>query len=249
MTLDPETTEGPTGENGDQDDEDLLDDVVIEWDEQESELPPVLQKLWQGTSQKERKLDVRATLEQVPKFKTLPLAAPKNNFRQLAGNRLDQLHRTWSQTMLHNLRMQATALGALEEIDNTDLLEPLILLQKSWQLQAELYHKVTDHRREMSIQGSTQSQETDFLFGKEEISNAKLTQRINQGVRFVSFSTSPTNSFRFRKNRRPGPFRGAGKPMGKAVKPYGGMSQSSRPDKPTLSTGNFFGVRQPVKRL
>ena len=161
--------------------------------------------------------DLRSTLEQVPKFSDLPATAPRNNFRQHANNKSDELHRTWSETILHLLRLQAAAIGQLELVEQAELADTLVLLQKTWQLQAELYHKVTDHRREQSIQGSTQNQETDYLFGKEEIATAKLTQRINQGVRYAAVFTFPRKPFRFRTHRRAGPFRGSAKSFGSQV--------------------------------
>ena len=150
--------------------------------------------------------------------------------------------------MLHLLRMQAAALGQLESGATPEASEPLVLLQKAWQLQAELYQKVTDHRREMSIQGSTQTQEADFVFGKDEIANAKLTQRINQGVRYASPVPLHHKLFRFRAYSKPGPFRGSGKPMGKASKPYGGMSTQTGTYNNLSTSGHFFrGYRSPSR--
>ena len=52
--------------------------------------------------------------------------------------------------------------------------------QMAWATLADLYHRMGDTRKEYSIPGST-TQNKDQLFGKEDLQQAQLTQKINQG--------------------------------------------------------------------
>ena len=79
----------------------------LEWDEQTEELPKELKFIYDQVLAGKRKLELRSVLECLPKFSELPTRAPENNFRQDGQRSQDRTIKTWQQSLLHILRMQA----------------------------------------------------------------------------------------------------------------------------------------------
>jgi hypothetical protein len=65
------------------------------------------------------------------------------------------------------------------------------LHQQQFQLLAELYMKITNHRKESSVPGSVAKEAEAALFNKEDIANAANVQKINMANRSYKGSEFP----------------------------------------------------------
>ena len=82
--------------------------MQLDWDEKVEPLPAKLSYVFQKVQSNERRLDLKLVLDQVYKFSGLPAAPAQNNHRQDRKSFNDKLYKSWQQTLLHLLRMQAT---------------------------------------------------------------------------------------------------------------------------------------------
>ena len=65
------------------------------------------------------------------------------------------------------------------------------LVQQNFQLCCEIYKRLQDYRKELSIPGSVPG-DGEVLFDKEDLSKAAMQQRINsKGFRSTTFHLSP----------------------------------------------------------
>ena len=148
----------------------------FEWDEPLYELPSDLQALWEGVRSHARKLDLRSVLEAVPKYNVIPLKAPENNHRGDGKRERDRQVKAWSQTLLHNIRIQSHMYDLMLSGGNPLLVKKLF--QQQWQLSAELYWRMCEHRKESSIPGSVVVPQ-EVLFDKDGLSLAQQQAKID----------------------------------------------------------------------
>ena len=163
--------------------EDVGQSTFLSWDEPLEPLPPDFQLIWQGVRAGTRRLDLRSLLQNVPRYTGLPEQAPLNNHRKDAKSKVDTHSRSWQQSVLHSLRLVTRLYTAEDE----ELAVPLI--QQIFQLQAELYGKIENFRREYSLPGSV-GPSGPPLFQKEELNNAAMVQKINRGNALAIYDTS-----------------------------------------------------------
>ena len=160
-----------------QQEDDEEPETKLSWDEEPVELPPELQVIWSGVKAQTRKLDLKTILDTLPKFNNLPSKAPENNHRLDSKKDQDRVAKAWSQGVLHSLRFQAhiyqlMLAGA----------EPLLvkqLFEQNFQLSAELFVKMCNHRKELSIPGSVVVTQ-EVLFDKESLGLAQAQSKINR---------------------------------------------------------------------
>ena len=162
----------------------------MQWDEAELYLPMDLAALWQEVQAGTRKLKLNQVLDNLPKFHELPVKPADNNFRLQGKGGHDSLLKSYQQTTLHVLRMMTTA---YIQDDESTAQAPFLM---AWQLLSELYNRIQNDRKEASIPGSTPSSSTQ-LFGKDELQNASMVQRVNQAGSFPQ-RFSKGKSYRFR---------------------------------------------------
>ena len=168
----PVTREGREAEE--EEDEEAA--ARFDWDEPLYELPSDLQALWEGVRSHARKLDLRSVLEAVPKYNVIPLKAPENNHRGDGKRERDRQVKAWSQTLLHNIRIQSHIYDLMLSCGDPLLVKKLF--QQQWQLSAELYWRMCEHRKESSIPGSVVVPQ-DVLFDKDDLSLAQQQAKIN----------------------------------------------------------------------
>ena len=140
------------------------EDHPMEWDEQVCPLPAELAKLWAGVQAGTRKLPLATVLETFPKFAELPTRPAEKNFRSHSKSQWVRQLKSYQQTLLHILRMWST-LYTLEDDQDADM-----KFRMSWQLCAELFHKLQHDRKEASIPGCTPASSTP-LFEKDNKRN------------------------------------------------------------------------------
>ena len=154
------------------------EDDSLPWDEITVALPQVFRTIWNRSQSPEGKLELKPILEKWPAFGDLPRKAPHNNYRSQKNSLVDRNVRTWQQTLLHCLRLHAHVHQALQA---KNVPEHEVLLLQAWQLQAELYNKMSDYRKEQSIPGSTEmGEDSNALFQKDDITNFKMADNINK---------------------------------------------------------------------
>ena len=95
-------------QGGEEDEE----EPALPWDEEVVELAPELKVMWNPAVTGDRRIDLKALLEEVPVFATLPRRAPANNYRVHGAYKNDKTLRAWQQTILQILRVQAEVLRA-----------------------------------------------------------------------------------------------------------------------------------------
>ncbi len=169
----PWQTQAPTvvDEDGTSDEE---EDVVIDWDEPLESLPAELAFLFAHTAAGERKADLKTILGTVPKFRDLPTAAPVNNHRQDGARKQDTEKRAYQQALLNIMRMEAATYSRMKE---GKLIKQQ--LEQLFQITVDLYVRIQNSRKELSIPGSV-TRQTEVLFDKQELGNAQMQQRINR---------------------------------------------------------------------
>ena len=113
---------------------------------------PQLPVFFQGVFDGSRKINLKELLDAIPKYKGVPVQAPQNNHRQDGKQKLDQVHRAWSQTCLHLLRIHVVNYQNMMKGVEAAMVKQL--QQQQFQLLAELYQKITNHRKEWSVPGS-----------------------------------------------------------------------------------------------
>lgn len=149
------------------------EDFVLPWDEPRHNLPQELAYIWQGVVQGERRLDLKAVLGPLPKYKELPQSAPVNNHRLDSARKADKKERAWQQLCLHGMRILSAGYGDQAAANSVQLQQQL------FQLLAELYIKLESSRKDMSIPGCV-PHAGDVLFQNEELKNALQVRRINR---------------------------------------------------------------------
>ena len=161
---------GPDNEDTTMEEDESPPKVTLEWDEPIVQLPPDLLAIWKGALDGERKLDLPLVLQRVPKYDGVPARAPENNHRGDAKSPLDKQLRNYQNTVLHLVRLLGTAYSGGPNAR--------VQFQQAWQLLGEVYLKLGNHRKELSIPGSV-GPAGPTLFGKEEIQQAALRSRVN----------------------------------------------------------------------
>jgi hypothetical protein len=157
------TLESP-GEGEEEDNQDT-EDVNMPWDEPQEELPTELKQVWTRAMGAGPKIDIKKLLESTPVYTGLPRKAPINNYRQHGNNFMDKTVRVWQQCVLHILRLQVKSYNDLKH--GTSAASHMIFQAQLWQLLAQLYNQMSDHRREQSLPGCTTGYDGEELFGKE----------------------------------------------------------------------------------
>ena len=152
----------------------------LEWDEQTEELPKELKFIYDQVLAGKRKLELRSVLECLPKFSELPARAPENNFRKDGQRSQDRTVKTWQQSLLHILRMQAVLYLGVQ--NGADPKEIETLQQQQFQLACEMYCKMSNWRKEASVPGCVPTGET-VLFEKEEMQTVTQMNKVNQMAR------------------------------------------------------------------
>ena len=159
-----------------QDGSDEEQQVTLDWDEPEEEMPVELTYIWVKTGKGEQKLDLKNILKEIPRFDGLPGSAPVNNHRLDGMNKRDKLERSWQQSLLHSLRMLVQAYKLLQA-GKSALAQTIN--QQLFQLIIKLYYKIEGQRKESSIPGCVTSSQ-DVLFQKEEVQAANLASKVNR---------------------------------------------------------------------
>ena len=150
----------------------------LPWDEEVRELPAELKIVWQRCVSGDKKIDLKGLLDGVPPYDTLPRKPPVNNYRGHAGYRNDKVWRSWQQSILHVMRIQAKVLQEWQAVGPQAELHKT--LAQSWQLQGELYMKILQARKEASLPGSVGAPaEDEVLFSKDDMAAMSVNQRIN----------------------------------------------------------------------
>jgi len=105
-------------------------------------------------------------MEGIARYKEIPNEAPHNIQRGDSKRETDRVVQAWSKTTLHTLRCLPDLYRMVPTGDGS------ILLQKVWQLQAELFKRLTEYRKEASMPGSAGNEAGHaLLFSKEEVAN------------------------------------------------------------------------------
>jgi hypothetical protein len=190
MTVDPETARGPaqgaargpaqgTAKEENEEAEALAEEESLPWEETEEELPRELKLVWSRVVTG-KKMDLKEFLDQIPVFNTIPRKALVNNHRLDGSSQMDKTHKSWEQSLLNILRINALVFQGIQSLENhPDQHDLLMITGQSWQYLAEMVKKIQDHRREASIPGSVGSKD-EGLFGKEELQQAKLVENVNR---------------------------------------------------------------------
>ena len=112
---------------------------------------------------------MKTVLKDIAEYTEIPRAPPHNNYRGDGKKEQDKVVKAWANAQLNSLRMLATA---YQKEDKT-------LMEQCWQLQAVLYKRMVDYRKECSLPGSSGGPHAaeDMLFTKEELNNIKQRQR------------------------------------------------------------------------
>ena len=225
------TTFSPPEDNSTDDSEELM----MTWDEPKADLPQELAFLWQETSAGNRKLDLKLILNQVPRYRDLPGAAPINNHRADGLAKRDKEARAQQQQLLHSLRLLTHAYTRAPA--GADSM--LVPLQQLFQLLTELYHRLGAQRKADSIPGCLPPA-GEVLFAKEELQNAAQKFRINRlgkGIvmnnaygRLTNFPSCPAGKGKgFSAGKGYG---GRGyKPFYRPYRPWFGKGKGSNPGK------------------
>ena len=151
---------------------------VLTSDTPDEQPPSDLFFIFQGFCDGSRKLNLKELLDVILKYKGVPVQAPQNNHRQDGKQKLDQVHRAWSQTCLHLLRIHLFNYQNIMKGVVSALVKQL--QQQQFQLLAELCQKITNHRKEWPVPGSGTHDGTVDLFTNEDIKQAHELNRINQ---------------------------------------------------------------------
>ena len=195
------------------------------WDEPEVDLPHDLKTLWDRAVTGTKRLDLRAVLEQVPRWSEIPQKPKQNNYRGDGHSKVDKLLKVAQQQVLHAARIQAAIYCLLnsEQPEDGQLDFAKQLQLQLFQYLGDAFHVLDNERKEHSLPGSTKTDE--MLFGREEIQTVKLQGSVNstRTFRFGMFSPRgfPLGQCRF----RPSSFTG-GKSKGWNFKTKGGYSGS-----------------------
>ena len=203
------------------------EDVRFNWDEPEAELPRPLQELWRRAEQGTKRVDLKRLLDSTPRYAGLPARAPENNLGAFGKSRQDRFLRQLQQSLLHVLRLGA---AQYDEPDGAASLQ-------CWQYVSQLYWKIQEERKDLSVPGLVKDQQQEVLFSKEDVLQQKSEVNL-QRMRMSQFRgqsfTSPRGcsfragvlgkgSFRPRfgyKGQSTFSFKGKGQPFGgKAGRP------------------------------
>ena len=195
------------GEEEEEEDE----EAVFGWEEPTVEAPKELQELWGRAASGTYRIEMRKLLEKYPMLRGLPRRAPENNMKGDSKKREDKFLKVIQQHLLHILRVQAHLLASPSQATTLQL----------WQYIAELYHKVLQERKELSLPGFVGSGKLshlresishrssaapqEVLFSKEDVQNVKAERAINSiGVEKMGVSNIPLLGRPFRSgNRQP----------------------------------------------
>jgi hypothetical protein len=213
--------------------EELEEDFVFPWEEQEETLPGELAHLWSRAEAGTKRLDLKALLEDLPRWAELPVKPKQNNYRQDNQRQVDKAWKVAQQMLLHSLRLQAClytlrkqaedphggdAHGAAPEqaeAEDTNQ-EQLVLHQQLWQYTADCYFKLESERKEASLPGSTQAAD-EGLFGKEELQQLKNKTIVNKTFPASMFGPQTRGTWSLSNPFR-SPGRWTGRWMGKGNK-------------------------------
>ena len=149
----------------------------LAWDTEEQPLPHELRIIWQGLKAGTRRLELKTVLDSIPRFEEVPVKAPENNHRLDSRRGSDTTVKSWSQRLLHSLRLQAYLYSLMLAAENPTLVKTLF--EQHFQLTAELYSTLSNYRKEQSIPGSVQRTE-DVLFDKESLALAQQQAKVNR---------------------------------------------------------------------
>ena len=117
-----------------------------------------MKELWSRAQTQTKKVDMKRLLNSIPVFAGLPARAPENNLGQHARSKQDRFLRLVKQSLLHCLRVGA----ALAKAPSAEVGLQL------WQYKAQLYFKISEERKELSVPGGRrQEREEELLFTKK----------------------------------------------------------------------------------
>jgi len=176
----------------DDEEEEPPEAMRLDWEEQEAELSRDLVYLWNKARLGDR-LDLKNILQQVPQLKELPSKAPDNNHRPTSA---DKNLKVVQQSILHGLRLFAHSYQLQQE--RAEEGKAQATFQQGWKQVADLYWKVEELRKELSIPGSTAGH-SDQLFNKQDLGNALLNSKIKtyrSGKGYVPPYPDKSHSFR-----------------------------------------------------
>ena len=139
------------------------------WTEKVETMSPMLQAIWREVTEGDRKTDLKALLDLIPRYNELPKAPLPNNHAQDAKRHADQRDRNIQQKLLHVLRVLAHCDKVMEEETPTDNIDAEALYYQGFQLIAELYMSIERDRKIRSVPGSVPQ---EGLFNKDELQNA-----------------------------------------------------------------------------
>ena len=90
--------------------EDAEEAAPFEWEDVKNALPDDLAALWKRYGKKRTNFDVKAFLDNVPKYREVPQKPAENNYAWCArAGRTDKAYKVAQQVLLHLLRVQAAA--------------------------------------------------------------------------------------------------------------------------------------------
>ena len=173
------------------------DEPSFGWEEPTVDTPKELLEDWRRAEEGEHRIEVKRLLEKFPHLRGLPQRAPDNNMRGDHKKREDKFLKVMQQNVLNILRISAHQLATPE---------PQVALQL-WQYCAELYFKVLQERKEMSLPGCTKEQQ-GLLFSKEDVQQVKAEQSINSIRMQMGGKSFPSLGSAFRPSGGSGGFRG-----------------------------------------
>ena len=163
--------EGRPADQDDSENEGNTEDIRFGWEEEERPLPKEFAALWNRAESSEKRIELKKLLESCPRFAGLPAKAPENNLGTCAKGRLDKFLKATQQTLLHILRLQVHE--ASQPSAETKL--------QLWQLTAEIYFKIQNERRDLSVPGlSRERAEGECLFTKEDVKAQQEEQRLQR---------------------------------------------------------------------
>ena len=188
------------GQGEGDDNEEGPERVTLAWDEVEEELPTELAYIYEEVRAGRRKLDLKVFLEGVPRYRGLPTRPLDNNYRMAGKTQGDRNYKDWQSKLLHIKRAVTLLYSNLSKQNQLDQ-KNINLLQQTFQLLVELNVKIEDYRKEISLPGSSSTQDNG-LFGKEELQTLAMSSRINgKGVQKHGKGPSgPHYSFRSYSN-------------------------------------------------
>ena len=220
-------------ENEDED-MDVLDEKggqmpVFDWEMAMEKLPKELQTIWDRYGHQGHRLEVKNILSNVPCYEGMPVKPPENNHQADYKSKLDRSLKATQSTLLHILRTIAAEFGCAavraREGKDANEIRGGSFQEKAFALGAALYFRLQTERKENSIPGSTPVE--DGLFSKDDIAQAGLKVKINQGAgkgkgKFRTYDPGP---YSFRAFRITGRFQRPrwGKGKGRSTSSYKGQ--------------------------